>query len=309
MNIEKIKKVNKSFLLQGDYHIDGLPLKIVRDDIFPFIGGGGKARKAVYYEALMREQGYNAVVTCGGIQSNHNRAIALMCAKNGWKCHLCIQGTEERFMVEKGNALLDRLSGAECELIRPEDTAVAMDRAMTRLSAEGYKPYYCHGGGHDLPGGVAFVEAVEVLAKQIEIPDYIFHASGTGSTQAGIVVGLDRVGWSDVKCIGISVARQYERGRQVIADFANLLAEHYGMTERYDDRILFNTDYLCGGYEQYSPEIEAYLKKAMKETGLMFDTTYSGKAFYAMMDIIKKNGLQNKKIVFWHTGGIMNIMK
>lgn len=298
-----------NWLLTEDIKIDGFELTVVRDDIYPFIGGGGKARKAVYYEEMLRDGGYNAVVTCGGIQSNHNRAIALMCAKNGWKCHLCIQGTEERFMAEKGNALLDRLSGAECELIRPEDTAAAMDRAMKKLAAEGYKPYYCHGGGHDLPGGVSFVEAVEELAKQIDKPDYIFHASGTGSTQAGIVVGLDRVGWSDVKCVGISVARQYERGKQVIVEFANMLAEHYGMTERYDDRILFNTDYLYGGYEQFTPEMDAYLKKVMRETGLMFDTTYSGKAFYGMMDTIKKDHLQDQKIVFWHTGGIMNIMK
>lgn len=297
------------FLYQQDYFVDGLSLKIVRDDLFPFIGGGGKARKAVFYESLLKEQGYNAVVTCGGIQSNHNRAIALMCAQNGWKCHLCIQGTKERFQSEKGNALIDRLCGAECEVIKPEETATAMDRAMARLISAGYKPYYCHGGGHDLPGGISFVEAVEELAKQIEKPDYIFHASGTGSTQAGIVVGLDRVGWNDVKCIGISVARQYERGRQVIAEFANMLAEYYDMLERYDTRILFNTDYLCGGYEQFTPEMDSYLRKTMMETGLMFDTTYSGKAFYGMMDIIKKNGLYDKKIVFWHTGGIMNLMK
>ena len=304
-----MKHISKSFIQVDSILVDGKEIKVVRDDIFPFIGGGGKARKAVYYEEMLREQGYNAVVTCGGIQSNHNRAIALMCARNGWKCHLCIQGSEERFLSEKGNALLGRLSGAECELIRPEDTAVAMDRAMAELPAEGYKPYYCHGGGHDLPGGIAFVEAVEELAKQTDKPDYLFHASGTGSTQAGIVVGLDRVSWGDVKCVGISVARQYERGRRVIADFANMLAEHYGMSDRYDDRILFNTDYLCGGYEQFTPEMEAYLKQAMKETGLVFDTTYSGKAFYGMMDYIKKHRLQDKKIVFWHTGGIMNIMK
>lgn len=301
--------MNKTILIQQDYVVNGQPLTVVRDDIFPFIGGGGKARKAVYYETLLKEKGYDAVVTCGGIQSNHNRAIALMCARNGWKCHLCIQGTKERFLSEKGNALLDRLSGAECEHIKSEDTSLAMDRAMERLAAEGYKPYYCHGGGHDLPGGVSFVDAVGELARQIEKPDYIFHASGTGSTQAGIVVGLDRVGWSDVKCIGISVARQYERGMQVIVEFANMLAEHYGMTESYDNRILFNTDYLCGGYEQFTPEMDAYLKKAMVETGLMFDTTYSGKAFYGMMDIVKKNDLQDNKIVFWHTGGIMNLMK
>lgn len=305
MIIERMKK----FMQIDNVHIDNMYLSIVRDDIFPFIGGGSKARKAVYYEMMLREHGYNAVVTCGGIQSNHNRAIAIMCARNGWKCHLCIQGSEARFIAEKGNALLDRQSGAECEVILPEDTAQAMDKAMEKLRKDGYNPYYIHGGGHDLPGGICFVDAVEELAKQTDKPDYIFHASGTGSTQAGIVVGLDRVGWGDVKCVGISVARHYERGKQVIAEFANMLATHYGMSKKYDNKILFNTDYLCGGYEQFTPEMDAYLKKAMKETGLVFDTTYSGKAFYGMMDFVKKNKLEDKKIVFWHTGGIMNLMK
>ena len=293
--------------------IDDLMLSVVRDDLFPFIGGGGKARKAVEYEVMLREGDYNALVTCGGIQSNHNRAMALMAARNGWKCHLCIQGIEERFLQEKGNALLNRLSGAECELIRPEDTAVAMDRAMEKLKAEGFNPYYVHGGGHDLPGGTSFVKAVEELKRQCEAedykPDYIFHASGTGSTQAGIVVGLEKVGWGDVKVVGISVARQQERGKQVIAEFANMLGEHYGMRKDFTDDIIFSTDYLYGGYEQYTPEMSAYLERAMKETGLMFDTTYSGKGFYGMMDYVKKNQLDNKNIMFWHTGGLMNLMK
>lgn len=300
-------------MLIDKVQIDNLALSVVRDDLFPFIGGGGKARKAVEYEVMLREGDYNALVTCGGIQSNHNRAMALMAARNGWKCHLCIQGIEERFLQEKGNALLNRLSGAECELIRPEDTAVAMDRAMEKLKAEGFNPYYVHGGGHDLPGGTSFVKAVEELKRQCEAedykPDYIFHASGTGSTQAGIVVGLEKVGWGVVKVVGISVARQQERGKQVIAEFANMLGEHYGMRKDFTDDIIFSTDYLYGGYEQYTPEMSAYLERAMKETGLMFDTTYSGKGFYGMMDYVKKNQLDNKNIMFWHTGGLMNLMK
>ena len=300
-------------MLIDKVQIDNLTLSVIRDDLFPFIGGGGKARKAVEYEGMLRVGGYNAFVTCGGIQSNHNRAMALMAARNGWKCHLCIQGTEERFLKEKGNALLNRLSGAECELIRPEDTAVAMDRAMDKLKVEGYKPYYVHGGGHDLPGGTSFVKAVEELKRQCESegykPDYIFHASGTGSTQAGIVVGLEKVGWGDVNVVGISVARQQERGKQVIAEFANMLGEYYGMKKDFTDDIIFCTDYLYGGYEQYTPEMSAYLEYAMKETGLMFDTTYSGKGFYGMMDYVKKKHLDDKDIMFWHTGGLMNLMK
>lgn len=302
---------NSVFL--DDILYEGQNIKVVRDDIFPFAGGGSKARKALAYEDFLRDGAYNAIVTCGGIQSNHNRAMALMCARNGWKCHLCIQGTAERFNNEKGNALVDRLSGAECEIIRPEDTAEAMDRAMEDLKADGFKPFYVHGGGHDLPGGTCFVDAVKSLKQRCEIdnyrPDYIFLASGTGSTQAGIAVGLDMVGWSDVKLVGISVARQYERGRKVIVDFANMLAEHYGMPEDYEGKIIFNADYLMGGYECYSPEMDEYLSRIMKQTGILFDTTYSGKGFYGMVQEIEKNNLKGKKILFWHTGGLMNLMK
>lgn len=305
--------VDTGYIIFDSAFVNAQFFKIVRDDIFPFIGGGSKARKAVAYEKFLKENGYNAIVTCGGIQSNHNRAMALMCARNGWKCHLCIQGSEERFFTEKGNALLNRLSGATCELIRPEDTSVAMDRAMETLRQEGYTPYYVVGGGHNLPGGTCFVEAVEELKQQCDAedwkPDYIFHASGTGSTQAGIAVGLDKVGWSDVKLVGISVARQQQRGREVVVEFANMLAEHYGMPQDYETKIIFTADYLMGGYEQYTEEMKSYLDKVMAETGIMFDTTYSGKGFWGMMQEINRLGLQDKKILFWHTGGLMNLMK
>ena len=140
-------------------------------------------------------------------------------------------------------------------------------------------------------------------------PDYIFHASGTGSTQAGILVGLEEIGWSDVKVIGISVARQYERGKKVISDFANMLGGYYRQHVNYEENVLFNTDYLFGGYEKYTIEMQSYLDFVMKSTGLIFDTTYSGKGFYGMMDIVNKKQLRNKNIMFWHTGGLMNIQK
>ena len=286
---------------------------VIRDDLYPQLGGGIKARKSASYESFLKLNNYNAVVTCGGIQSNHNRAIALMAARNHWKCYLVIQGTEKRFLSEKGNALLCRLSGADWKCVKDEETSVTMDMAMENYRQQGLNPYYVHGGGHDLPGGTCFVDAVKELKRQCDAekytPDYIFLASGTGSTQAGIVVGCDLVGWNEVKVIGISVARQQEYGRQVIVNFANMLAEHYDFNQRYDDKILFVADYLMGGYEQYTPEMEMYLKEAMKRTGLIFDTTYSGKGFFGMMDIIRKESLHNKNIIFWHTGGLMNLMK
>lgn len=292
--------------------IEGIEIGFIRDDVYPQIGGGIKSRKSMYYESEMYLSGYNACVTTGGIQSNHNRAIALMCARNGWRCHIVFHGDKDRFESEKGNALLVRKSGATYEFVEANQIGLAMDVAMERLKAEGCKPLYIHGGGHDLPGGIALVEAVEALKQKCNYigykPDYIFHASGTGSTQAGIAVGLDLIGWSDVQLIGISVARQKERGTQVIEDFANELANHYKIDKDYRGDIIFNTDYLCGGYEQYTPEMSDYLNAAMKKTGIMFDTTYSGKAFYGMMDYVKRHNITGN-ILFWHTGGLMNLLK
>lgn len=311
-DIDPIQFKGWSDVMIDNYQLEGINLSVLRDDLYPQIGGGVKSRKSVCYESLMKCGKFNACVTTGGIQSNHNRAIALMCAKNGWQCHLVYHGTKERFEAENGNALLVRKSGASVEFVDANQIGPAMDAAMERLKSEGFNPMYIHGGGHDLPGGIALVEAVKSLKEKCDAkgykPKYIFHASGTGSTQAGIAVGLDLVGWSDVKLIGISVARQKERGTQVIEDFANELAEHYGLAKNYCGEIYFNVDYLCGGYEQFTPEMAEYLDYAMKATGLMFDTTYSGKAFYGMMDYIKKNNITDE-VLFWHTGGLMNMQK
>ena len=55
--------------------------------------------------------------------------------------------------------------------------------------------------------------------------------------------------------------------------------------------------------------MKLYFEQVMRQTGLMFDTTYSGKGFWGMMQEIRRLGLQDKKILFWHTGGLMNLMK
>ena len=295
-----------------DYCIAGYVVKVVRDDIVKSFLGGVKSRKAVEYERYFKANGYNAMVTTGGIQSNHNRAIALMAAKNGWKCHIVFHGSKERFESEKGNALLVRLSGATYEFVQPEGIGAAMDAAMQRFTESGLKPFYITGGGHDLPGGVALVDAVRELKRQCDLegykPAYIFHASGTGSTQAGIVVGLRLVGWSDVKVIGISIARSYERGKKVIVDFANMLGDYYQLDHDFAEDVIFITDYIGDGYESRYLDEEDVIQEVTQKTGLVFDTTYSGKALYGMLDFLKKNKIEGN-IVFWHTGGTMNVMK
>lgn len=286
----------------------GLDFSIVRDDLFPEVGGGNKARKALEYEREADATGANALVTTGGIQSNHCRAIALLCARRGWKCRLVYHGTRARFESEKGNALIARMCGAETVFVDETQISAAMDEAVRDFRACGFSPYYVRGGGHDICGGVAYVKAVaELAASGFAAPDYIFHASGTGSTQAGLLVGLEKVGWKNAKVVGISVARNAERGTRVISEFSEKLAEHCG-AEFDSSKIIFTDEYVCGGYEKFSPELKQTAAAAARELGIIFDTTYSGKALFGMLKYAAANGLAGKRILFWHTGGIFNAL-
>lgn len=258
---------------------------------------------------FLKQNGYNAVVTCGGIHSNHNRAIALMAMANGWRCHLVYHGKKEDFEKGGGNANLVKMSGASYEFVEVNEISDAMDRAMSSFREQGLSPYYIHGGGHDLPGGEAFVDAIKELKRQCDVkgykPDYVFVASGTGSMQAGMAVGLDLVGWSDVRLIGISIARPQERGKNVIVDFANDLAKSYGINKDYMDTISFVDEYVGKGYDKSSKDEKQFMRRVYKDSGLLVDETYSGKALYGMIDMIKKQNLKGN-FLFWLTGGPLN---
>lgn len=85
----------------------------------------------------MRKNGYNAIVTCGGIHSNHNRAIALMAMINDWKCHLAYHGLKSEFENSFGNANLVRISGASYEFVNVNEISKAMDKAMASFEKKG----------------------------------------------------------------------------------------------------------------------------------------------------------------------------
>ena len=80
----------------------GIDLRIMRDDLFPMTGGGTKARKAVGIIASITRTGQNAIITTGGLQSNHARVMALMAAARGWPCKLVLHGAPPDARTPRG---------------------------------------------------------------------------------------------------------------------------------------------------------------------------------------------------------------
>jgi D-cysteine desulfhydrase len=284
--------------------------KIFRDDLYPFLGGGNKGRKIIYIEKDILAKKANSVVTTGGIQSNHCRALAILAAQQGWPCTLVLHGDETSFYKESGNAIMMRLSGARLVFVNEDKISTAMDQAMEDFKAQGLTPYYVYGGGHSMEGGLAYIDAVNEMKLETEQlnwkPDYIFLASGTGSTQAGILAGLDREG-IEAEVIGISVGRNKDRAEAVVSDFYTKLCENYHIQGR-KRKVTVLDDYLCGGYGRFNDAIKKLSLNSIKDYGFTLDTTYTAKAFYGMQDYISKNNLEDKNILFWHTGGIFNFL-
>lgn len=279
-------------------------ITIIRDDLYPFLGGGNKGRKIDSIRKEILTEAYNAVVTTGGIQSNHCRATAVFCAQYKLQCTLVLHGNKDKFLKESGNAKIMRMSGANIIFVDlPKDIGPAMDQAIYEYEDIGLKPYYLWGGGHNLQGGKAYIDAVQQLNSELLI-DYLFVACGTGSTQAGIMAGLSK---RNIPCqvIGISVARTKQSAEEHVYNFYNQLCENFYIEKRHETIIL--DDYLCGGYEKYNDELKKISDDSIRDYGFALDTTYSGKAFWGMRQYILQHNLHGN-IVFWHTGGIFNFL-
>src|SRR5690606_25190858 len=123
----KLNMYSKVFLEENNGFI------LCRDDLFPKYYGGNKARKLEFIENDIKSLNNNAVVTTGGIQSNHCRVVALMCAKNKWKCSLVLHGDKNDFYRQTGNAAIMRMCGADVQFVAPNKIGQCMSDTMKAL--------------------------------------------------------------------------------------------------------------------------------------------------------------------------------
>lgn len=296
--LEDLKRISSAF---------GISLKVKRDDLYPFTGGGNKARKIKYILQDAEQQGANALVTAGAANSNHARVVAIAGARAGWPVHIIIHDKED---YSKGNLQLMKLAGAKLIFVEQSDVSKAMDTAMDELTKKGHTPYYIFGGGHTVHGMTAYYEAVKEFMSQSEgwVPDYVIHASGTGGTQAGLHVGFSEY-FPKTEVLGISVARDKKRGREIVRESVSELCSYLDVPE-INNKIFFFDNWTGGGYENVYPVLIDSIKKAAELDGLITDPTYTGKALTALFEMCKNGRIQKgSRVLFWHTGGTINLLK
>ena len=277
---------------------------IKRDDLIPFSFGGNKARKARLFFKDFDEGDYDCVVTYGSSSSNHCRIIANIAASRRIKC-VIVSPEEERKTTY--NSQLINMFGADVKYVPLNTVHNYIKESLDELQKAGNKPYFIQGGGHGKFGTQAYAECYEEIKDYEKTHniffDYIFFASGTGTTQAGLVSGQLLNKDYSRKIIGISIARKNPRGRSIVIDsIKEFLGEDFSI-DLIEEKTFFIDSYVGEGYGKQNQLIDNEIENAMKKHGIPLDQTYTGKAFYGMRQYIKENKIENKKILFIHTGG------
>lgn len=284
---------------------------IKRDDLLPFSFGGNKVRIAEEFFADMRRKKHDSIIGYGNSRSNLCRVIANMSKYYGVKCCIISPKDDDGQRVETSNSKIVRLCDSEIVICSKDNVSKTVSETISRHKDAGYSPYYIYGnefgtGNKSTPVNAYYKCYNEILsqAKAYDLDfDYIFLATGTGMTQAGLLSGK-LVSNGKEKIVGISVARKTEQETNVIYDYVKSFFKKKQLnTNILKDDICVVDEYIGKGYGKKSSIIDKAIYDMVVLNGIPLDPTYTGKAFLGMRDYIIKNNISNKNVLFIHTGG------
>lgn len=261
---------------------------IKRDDmIHPFISGN-KWRKLKYNVVKAKQEGKSRIVTFGGAWSNHLLASACAGAIYGFQTKAFVRGED----VVNPVLSMCRLYGMELIFV---DREAYRDKGQLFEQLPDNELYYFideGGAGEDAVLGCA--ELIEELENTY---DFIICAAGTGTTAAGLALGLE----NNQLNTELHVVPVLKGGDFILEEMKQLKVNCSHTT--------LHTDYHFGGYAKIKPALVDFVKDFVSNTGIMIEPIYTGKAMYAMHDLIAKDYFaQGSKILFIHTGGLTGLL-
>jgi len=284
---------------------------IKRDDLTGLALGGNKTRKLEYLMADALKAGSDYIVTGAGFQSNWCTQAAAAALKLGMKIVLIKEGPADGYdpIEYDGNHLLHFLEGAEIRVAHRDTFESIQFSVMEDLRAKGHTPFFLANTGSTPAGVAGYVNAMlEILQQSVEIGiniDYLIHATGSGGTQAGLVIAAKALN-SGITIIASSTGSRPRKAQQnkVFGLIEESLAFlEVDITVRQDDVIVYD-DYAGGGYG-FITEAKAKAIRLLAETEAVFlDPVYSGSAMALLIGLCRQGFFKKDDVVvFLHTGG------
>lgn len=295
--------------------LGGPRIWIKRDDLTGAATSGNKIRKLEFLLADALASGCDTVITSGGVQSNHCRAVAILGAQLGLKVHLLLRSDIEPEPV--GNLLLDHLAGATISHYSVDEfrkLGKLFEEWQAHYAELGGKAYTIPTGGSNGTGMWGYIAAAEELLQDFErhaiTPQAIVHATGSGGTQAGLMLGcyLHQIN-TCIKAYAVCDDSAYF-ARKVRQDLEQWQSQYSPQTDI--SGLIADTcdEYVGPAYGVADEEIFDTIKQVAATEGILLDPVYTAKAFFGMMEDIKQgkfSGQDSGDIVFLHTGGLFGL--
>ena len=265
-----------------------------RDDLIDSEISGNKWRKLKYNLIEAKAQNRNTILTFGGAYSNHISATSAVGKIFGLKTIGVIRGEETLPLnptlleAEKNGMRFLYVSRTD---YRKKNTSEFIHKLKEKLGDFYIIP---EGGGNKLG-----VKGCNDIVNEIDIDfNYILTDCGTGATLAGICDVLK----VNQKAIGIPVLKG---GEFIKNEVKLLLGDTYN---RIETQYSLETSYHFGGYAKYNQELILFMRDFYTKTNIKTDPIYTGKLFYALVDLAKKDYFKKGSIiVVVHTGGLQGI--
>lgn len=283
---------------------------IKREDLYPFLLGGNKARIAQEYLNDMKQKNADCLIGYGNSRSNLNRTLALAAASSSIPFHIICPMNDDGVRTLTFNSRLAKLCGASLHECSKSNVSETVFQVVQDLEREGYRPYYINGNRYGKGNEAIPVSAYEKVFTEIKEQekelrtqfDYIFLAVGTGMTMAGLLVSqLQEKGRERI--VGISVARKTDVAVPVVQNYCDAYCREHGLKAVPNRNILIVDDYRCGGYGKCCEEELRTIMEVLKSKGIPLDPTYTGKAFWGMNCFLHEKGISGSNVLFIHTGG------
>ncbi len=301
--------------------IVGCRVWVKRDDMTGGPEAGNKIRKLEYLLADALDLRAKVVVTCGALQSNHARATAVLAARLGLRAKLFLRLRHGDTVPTPptGNFFVDKLVGADVTTITPEeykDRGTIMADAASELQRRGERAYVIPEGGSNGLGALGYVDAMSEIAEQGRVGlcpkefDHVFFACGSGGTAAGVALGASKTGLAghvhavcvcdDAEYFETAVRRIVPEAQSFDADLATLSAR---------PAIAFDDREKGPSYGVMSKEQRALCVRVARETGLLLDPVYTGKAMSALAAQVRRGEVsRDANVLFIHTGGLPGLL-
>jgi 1-aminocyclopropane-1-carboxylate deaminase/D-cysteine desulfhydrase-like pyridoxal-dependent ACC family enzyme len=252
------------------------------DKIHPLISGN-KWFKLRYYLEEAKKLNKKTIATFGGAWSNHILATAAACKIQQLHSIGIIRGEEAAILSP--TLLKAKEMGMKLFFISRED--YAQKKIPAEINKE--KAHFINEGGYGAKGADGAATILDFCEK--ENYTHLCCAAGTGTMLAGLIKNAS----FQQQITGISVLKN---NMDLTSNTQSLLTEEAG-----NFQIIHN--YHFGGYAKYKPELIAFMNTFYQQTQIPSDFVYTGKLFYAILDLIKNDFFKpGSRLLLIHSGGL-----